>query len=115
MSVQSDCGTSLLHARQSVQMSILRTICAALQSSATATQFSEAVSDAFSCVVLLKRYPKAVIEVHVTVMEAGGSELAVVMMAASLALCDAGIEMTGIVSAASVVRRPLFPIPLMPA
>jgi len=61
------------------------------------------VEETFSSVVLLELYPKAAIDVHVVLLEAGGGDLCAVLCAVSMALCDAGIEMGGLVSAASVV------------
>ena len=52
--------------------------------------------------VLLERFPKSVVEVHLLVLEAGGGELAVGITAASAALVDAGVDLAGVVTAAQV-------------
>lgn len=65
---------------------------------------SGVIEKALSPVVLLDRFPKAVVDVYVEVMEAGGSELAAAVTTACLALADAGIEMTDLVAAAALVR-----------
>lgn len=52
----------------------------------------------------LASFPKAVVDVYCLVLEAGGSELAVAISAASLALADAGVEMSDLVAACSTVR-----------
>ncbi len=54
------------------------------------------------------RYPKALIDVYVMVLEEGGSSLATAITAAAAALADAGIEMVDMVIGATVgVHRPL--------
>ena len=53
--------------------------------------------------VLLHKFPKAAVDVYVLVLESGGSDLAVAITAASLALADAGIEMCDLTPACSVV------------
>ena len=52
----------------------------------------------------LAAFPKATADVYCLVLEAGGSELAVAVTAAALALADAGIPLFDLVSACSVVR-----------
>ena len=59
---------------------------------------------ALESAVRLGSFPKAVVDVYCLVLEAGGSELAVAITASSLALADAGVEMTGLVSACCIVR-----------
>ena len=48
-------------------------------------------------------FPKSNVDVYCLVLESGGSDVAVAISAASLALADAGIEMYDLVSACSVV------------
>jgi len=52
--------------------------------------------------VLLERFPKSVVEVHLLVLEADGGELSVGVSAASAALVDAGVDVVGVVVAAQV-------------
>jgi len=58
---------------------------------------------ALEAAVLLHTFPKANVDVHCLVLESGGSDLAVCISAASLALADAGVEMSDLVSACSIV------------
>ncbi len=64
--------------------------------------WSLGVQQALEAAVLLHKYPKAVVDVHVLVLEADGSVLAAALNAASLALANAGIEMRDLVTAATV-------------
>jgi exosome complex component MTR3 len=52
--------------------------------------------------LLLDRFPKSVIECNALVLEADGSESVAVLLAAALALADAGIDLLDIPSACSV-------------
>ena len=52
--------------------------------------------------LLLERFPKSVVEVHVLVLEEDGGELAVAATAASAALVDAGVDLADVVVAAQV-------------
>ena len=52
-----------------------------------------------------EKYPKAQIDVYITVIEDGGSVLATCLTAASLALCHASIDVYDIVIGSSVVRH----------
>lgn len=63
------------------------------------------LEQALAPAIRLKNYPKAAIEVFVTVIENGGtfSCLAAAITAASTALATAGIEMVDIVTACSAV------------
>ena len=59
-------------------------------------------------------FPKANVDVYCLVMESGGSDTAVAITAASLALADAGIEMYDLVAACKVVSHPvLSPQPIL--
>ena len=61
-----------------------------------------AVGQALAQAVLLERYPKALIELHVTVLEEGGGVEALAVTAGSLALADAGVAVRDLVSGAAV-------------
>ena len=52
--------------------------------------------------VMLERFPKSVVEVHLLVLEEDGGELAVGATAASAALVDAGVDVLDVVVAAQV-------------
>eukprot|EP00892_Ulva_mutabilis_P011874 jgi/Ulvmu1/9059/UM005_0152.1 len=61
------------------------------------------VEQALRAVLLLDRYPKATVDVHCLVLERGGSEGAALLMAASLAAIDAGLECRCVLSAANLI------------
>lgn len=67
-------------------------------------ELSATLQRTFQGAVCLGSYPKATIEVFVTVLESGGDDVGVVISAASLALADAGIELMDTVAACSVCR-----------
>jgi exosome complex component MTR3 len=67
-------------------------------------ELSASILTALEGVVILENFPKAVLDVYCTVLEAGGSEGAVAVMAAALAVADAGVEMKDVVSACSVSK-----------
>jgi ribonuclease PH len=67
-------------------------------------QAEQFLHDALSAVLLLDRYPKAVFDVSVLVLEAAGSVLSAAVMAAGLAAADAAVEMRCVLTAATVVR-----------
>jgi exosome complex component MTR3 len=60
------------------------------------------VAEALASTVCLHRYPKACIEVFITVLEDDGAVLAAALTAAGLALADAGIHMFDLVVGVSV-------------
>lgn len=62
------------------------------------------MQNSLEAAVQLDAFPKSVVSVHCVVMESGGSDLAVLITAASLALADAGIPMFDLVSACSISR-----------
>lgn len=69
-------------------------------------QLEAALSAALLPSVLLERFPKAVVEVHVLVLSlAGGGELAAAVTASSAALVDAGVDVVGLVAGACVRLR----------
>jgi exosome complex component MTR3 len=55
--------------------------------------------------VLLERFPRCVVEVHLLVLEADGGELAAGALAASAALLHAGVDLADVVTAAQVGLR----------
>ena len=57
-------------------------------------------------------FPKSNVDVYCLVLECGGSDAAVAITAASLALADAGIEMYDLVSACSVVSYCMWTLPM---
>jgi exosome complex component MTR3 len=85
-----------------------RALGAASPAAAVATTDEErvlesALSAALVPSVLLERLPKAVIDVHVLILEADGGELAAAVTAASAALVDAGVEVRDAVVGARVL------------
>uniref|UniRef100_A0A6A7GAU8 Exosome complex component MTR3-like n=1 Tax=Hirondellea gigas TaxID=1518452 RepID=A0A6A7GAU8_9CRUS len=62
------------------------------------------LKDALITTVILEKFPKSVVEVFVTVLEADGGELAAAVIACSVALASARIEMYDLISAHEVVR-----------
>jgi exosome complex component MTR3 len=67
-------------------------------------ELSAQVRIALSSVIMVETFPKAVIDVFCTILEAGGSETAATITAASLAVADAGVEMKDVVTACEVAR-----------
>jgi len=63
---------------------------------------------ALEAAVQLDAFPKCLVSVHCVVMESGGSDLGVLITAASLALADAGIPMFDLVSACCIVSLHLL-------
>ncbi|CAJ0572543.1 unnamed protein product, partial [Mesorhabditis spiculigera] len=57
------------------------------------------VEKTFETVIFTENYPKTQIDIHLMVLEEDGSVLSTCINAASLALCDAGVAMKGVVSA----------------
>jgi len=72
--------------------------------SAEEREASASLARALTGAVRLEAYPKASIDVGVTVLESGGDDLALAVAAASLALVDAGVEVLDTVAACSVCR-----------
>lgn len=75
-----------------------------LGQSAEERELSATMQAALEPVVLLQAFPKAVLDVYCTILEAGGSELAAAVTAAAAAVADAGIEMVDLSPACSVSR-----------
>ena len=57
--------------------------------------------------VQLDSFPKSVVNINCVIMESAGSELALLITAASLALADAAIPMFDLVAACQIVRNDL--------
>mmetsp|Transcript_722 Transcript_722/g.730 ORF Transcript_722/g.730 Transcript_722/m.730 type:complete len:253 (-) Transcript_722:127-885(-) len=64
--------------------------------------FSQLVADAIEPTLRLSRYPKSLISAHVLVLQNGGGALAAAVTCVSLALTDAGVEQTDLVTAVQV-------------
>ncbi|CAG7834459.1 unnamed protein product [Allacma fusca] len=54
-------------------------------------RFTTLMKDALEAIVILDKFPKAILEVHLTILEDSGSALAACITAAGLALADGGI------------------------
>ncbi len=65
-------------------------------------EISMVIANALSPVIFLEEFPKAVIDVFVTVIQADGGTRCAAINAASLALADAGIPMRSLVPAVAV-------------
>jgi len=65
---------------------------------------ASALAAALGPLVLSSLFPKLVVDLCVVVLEDGGSALAAAALAAGAALADAGVPMSGVLGAASVVR-----------
>eukprot|EP00803_Ostreobium_quekettii_P000893 evm.model.scf_53EXC.3 EVM.evm.TU.scf_53EXC.3 scf_53EXC:35081-38768(+) len=61
-------------------------------------------TEALQPCIQFDRFPKAVLHVNAVILEAGGSRLAAVITAASLAIAEVGIDMLDLVSACQVSR-----------
>lgn len=69
---------------------------------------SSIVQAGLEAAVQLDKFPKANVDVYCLVLESGGSDTALALTAASLALADAGIEMYDLVAACKVVSQDIF-------
>nr|XP_039262479.1 exosome complex component MTR3-like [Styela clava] len=65
-------------------------------------EYSQILAQALEPAVLMHKFPKAQVDVYVTVLENDGGSLAAGIMAASLALTDASIEMYDMVTSYNV-------------
>lgn len=65
-------------------------------------EFSQILTQALEPAVLMHKFPKSQVDVYVTVLENDGGSLAAGIMAASLALTDASIEMYDMVTSYNV-------------
>ena len=86
-----------------LQLSHLQVVLQSVQERELAAQLDTALSPA----VQRHTFAKSVVDVCCLVLEAGGSELAVAICAASMALADAGIQLYDLVTACSVVSDSL--------
>lgn len=57
-------------------------------------------------------FPNCQIDIYATVLDNGGSALAAAIMAASVALANAGVPMFGLVTAATIVSRLIYNVDL---
>lgn len=67
-------------------------------------ELSAIIETALESVVETSTFPKLVLDVYCEVLTAGGSEVAVAITAAALAIADAGVEMRDLVTACSVSK-----------
>lgn len=67
-----------------------------------ATELSKVIRETFENVVLLEQFPKTQIEIFVEVLQADGGSRCASVVAAAVALADAGIPMKDMVSAVAV-------------
>lgn len=63
---------------------------------------SDQVSTALLSAVILETFPKAVLDVQCTILEAGGGELGATIVAAAAAIASAGVDMKNVVSACTI-------------
>ncbi|MEW5316901.1 MAG: hypothetical protein WDW38_008242 [Sanguina aurantia] len=79
-------------------------------------ELAASILQALTASVQLEKFPKAVFDVSVMVLEAGGADLAVAITAASVALADAGLELfrpgTRVSSGVSFIKSALDRMPL---
>lgn len=66
-------------------------------------EYSNFIADALISAVSLDAYPKSQIDVYINVLEDNGNTLSYAIMAAAVALADAGIEMVDLVTSTSLV------------
>lgn len=67
-------------------------------------ELSATLLTALQGVVLVETFPKASLDVYCTILEAGGSEPAVTITAAVLAIIDAGVEVRDVLTACAVSK-----------
>ena len=70
---------------------------------ALSKEYSSLITEALQCAVCLNSYPKAQIDVYINVLEDNGNTLSHAIVAASVAIADAGIEMLDLVTSCSLV------------
>jgi len=68
-------------------------------------EFSSFVVQALEPAVCLEKFPKAQVDIYITVLENDGSALSAGIICSSLALGEAGIEMYDLVSSCSLVQE----------
>ena len=71
-------------------------------------QLSQQILNAVDASILTEKYPKTLISINVCILQACGGELSACIMAASLALLDAGIEIKDIVTSCTVMKGTLI-------
>ena len=100
---------------ESVKLSVQNSTCGALspiawlqvvQQSLQEKELAAQLDTALTPSVQRHTFPKSVVDICCMVLESGGSDLAVAICAASLALADAGIQLYDLVAACSVVSNP---------
>eukprot|EP00290_Baffinella_frigidus_P007285 CAMPEP_0180127442 /NCGR_PEP_ID=MMETSP0986-20121125/6230_1 /TAXON_ID=697907 /ORGANISM="non described non described, Strain CCMP2293" /LENGTH=191 /DNA_ID=CAMNT_0022066935 /DNA_START=171 /DNA_END=743 /DNA_ORIENTATION=- len=69
-------------------------------------QVQQALRPALEAAVVLEKYPKSVVDVHILVLEEDGDVVAACITCAALALAHGGFEMLDLVAACSVARQP---------
>jgi len=65
-------------------------------------EFSTLMDQALEVSVMLDKYPKSVVDIFVTIIQADGSVLSSAITCASMALADAGVEMFDLVASCTV-------------
>ena len=66
-------------------------------------EYSSVITESLISAVCLNSYPKSQIDVYINVLEDDGNTLSYGIVAAAIALADAGIEMTDLVTSSSLV------------
>lgn len=67
------------------------------------SEYSSVIAESLVSAVCLDSYPKSQIDVYINVLEDDGNTLSYAIVAASIALAEAGIEMTDLVTASSLI------------
>jgi len=65
-------------------------------------ELSQQVTSALQASIIKSTFPKCVMDVHIRILQADGSLTSSMIIASSLALCDAGIECYDLVTACTV-------------
>jgi len=65
------------------------------------------IVNALCTFIFQQEFPNFQVDVYATVLDNGGSALAAAIMAASLALANAGVPMFGLVTASTIVSKQL--------
>ncbi|XP_011706780.1 PREDICTED: exosome complex component MTR3-like [Wasmannia auropunctata] len=77
------------------------------QQNAEEKEYSLILQRALEPAVCLQEFPNFQVDVYATVLDNGGSALAAAIIAASLALANAGVPMFGLVTASTIVSKQL--------
>ena len=67
-------------------------------------QLSEQVLEAVKASILSQKYARTIISIHVSILQSCGGHLSAAIMAASVALIDAGIEVRDLVTSCTLMR-----------